>query len=233
MALRCTFSCLTALTLQTVCAAHGTFGPRAGKDFTRPLPEEASQHLNTSALNTRLAFEPYQDLARRVSAEPEAPQQPNILFSPLGLASAVALLSRASGTESRSQVLPLLGLPADSPEQSVEDTLSALSYLLHNLTVPQEAGGGGTAGGAGEGGSEDGGGADAAEAGTHAGGQLKVWSALQADAKQAHYQRFLSGIQHQGPSRFFDASQEDLEPSEKLKLHNYAYFKGRSFSTGG
>lgn len=225
MSLRRSFSCLTALTLQMLCAAHGTFGPRAEKDFVRPPPEEASQHLNTSALNTLLAFEPYQELAGRASAE----QQPNVLFSPLGLASAVALLSRVSGPESRSQALPLLGLAADSTEQSVDHTVSALADLLHNLTLPEEGGGGGTTGGAGDGGSDDGSSADAAEAATHAGGQLKVWSGLQADGKQSDYQSFLSGNHHQGSSNFSEASQKDLESSDKLELHNYAYFKGRSF----
>lgn len=229
MSLRCSFWCLTALTLQTLCVAHGTFGSRAEEDPTGPLPEEASQHLNTSALNTLLATEPYQDLASRASAEPESQQQqPNILFSPLGLASAVALLSRVSGPQSRSQTLPLLGLAADSTEQSAEDTISALTNLLHNLTLPEEGGGGGTTGGAGDGGSDDGSSADAAEAGS----QLKVWSGLQADGKQSDYQSFLSGNQYERSSDFFDVSQKDLESSDKLKLHNYAFFKGRSFLAG-
>lgn len=232
MSLRRSFSCLTALTLQMLCAAHGTFGPRAEKDVARPPPEEASQHLNTSALNTLLAFEPYQELASRASAEPEAQQQPNILFSPLGLASAAALLSRASGPESRSRALPLLGLAADSTEQSVEHAVSALAALLHNLTLPEEeggGGGGGTTGGAGDGGSDDGSSADAAEAATHAGGQLKVWSGLQADGKQSDYQSFLSGNHRQGSSDSSEASPKDLESSDELELRNYAYFKGRSF----
>lgn len=222
MSLRRSFSCLTALTLQMLCVAHGTFGPRTEKDFARLLPEEASQHLNTSALNTLLAFEPYQDLASRVSAEPEAQQQPNILFSPLGLASAVALLSRVSGPESRRQALPLLGLAPNPTDQSVEDTESALTNLLHNLTLPEQEGGAGTTGGAGDAGSDD---------GTRAGSPLKVWSALQAHGKQSDHS-FLSGNQHEGSSKFSDASQKDLEPSDNLKLHNYAYFKGRCFLTG-
>uniref|UniRef100_A0A674NQ01 Alpha-1-antiproteinase-like n=1 Tax=Takifugu rubripes TaxID=31033 RepID=A0A674NQ01_TAKRU len=203
MSLRCSFSCLTALTLQMLCVAHGTFGPRAEKEFAGPLPQEAHQHLNTSALNTLLAFEPYHGLASRVSTEPEA-QQRNILFSPLGLASAVVLLSRVSRSESRSQALELLGLAANSTERSVEDAVSSLTDLLHNLTLPEGRGGGGgrgagseagagTTAGDGDGGSDAGGRADAAEAGTHAGSQLK----------------------------------KDLESSDELELNNYAYFKGR------
>lgn len=225
MSLRRSFWCLTALTLQmlqTLCGAHGTFGPTAQKDFARPGPGEASRHLNTSALNTLLAFEPYQALA---SAEPEAPQQPNILFSPLGLASAAALLSRVSGPERRSQALTLLGLAAGSPEQSVEDTLSALTNLLHNLTLPEEGEGAGAWGGAGDNGSST----DAAEAATHAGSQLKVWSRLQADGKQADHQSFPSGNQRGGSS---NASDTDSQVSDKLNLRSYAYFKGRSFPTG-
>lgn len=210
MSLRCSFACLSALTLQVLCLAHGTFGPGAQTDSARPPPEEANQHLNTSALNTLLAFEPYQDLASRGSAE----QQPNILFSPLGLASAVALLSRVSGPHGRSPALPaLLGLAADSTRQSVEDTVSALTDLLHNLTLPvEEEGGGGTAG--------DGGSGDAAEAGS----QVKVWSGLQGDGSQSDYQTFLSGGQREGPS-------VDLGSSDKLRLHSYAYFKGRWLQT--
>lgn len=209
MSLRRSFSYLSALTLQVLCLAHGTFGPGAQTDSTRPPPEEASQHLNTSALNTLLAFEPYQDLASRGSAE----QQPNILFSPLGLASAVALLSRVSGPHSRSQALSvLLGLAADSTPQSVEDTVSALTNLLHNLTMPEEEeGGGGTAGGGGDGDSGD---------ATEAGSQLRVWSGLQGDRSQSDYQTFLSGSDQEGSSI-------DLESSDKLRLYSYAYFKGR------
>lgn len=242
MSLRCSFSCLTALTLQMLCVAHGTFGPRAEKEFAGPLPQEAHQHLNTSALNTLLAFEPYQDLASRVSTEPEA-QQRNILFSPLGLASAVVLLSRVSRSESRSQALELLGLGANSTERSVEDAVSSLTDLLHNLTLPEGRGGGGgrgagseagagTTAGDGDGGSDAGGRADAAEAGTHAGSQLKVWSGLHAGGNQSDYQSFLS----EGWSGFnytFDTLQKGLESSDELELNNYAYFKGSSFLNRG
>lgn len=239
MSLRCSFTCLTALTLQMLCVAHGTFGPRAEKEFTGPLPQEAHQHLNTSALNTLLAFEPYQDLASRVSTEPEARQQRNILFSPLGLASAVVLLSRVSRSDSRSQALELLG---HSTERSVEDAVSSLSDLLHNLTLPEGRGGGGVRGagseagagttaGDGDGGSDAGGRADAAEAGTRAGSPLKVWSGLHAGGNHSDYQSFLS----EGWSGFnhtFDTLQKDLESSDELELNNYAYFKGSSFLNG-
>lgn len=232
MSLRCSFSCLTALTLQMLCVAHGTFGSRAEKEFAGPPPEETNQHLNTSALNTLLAFEPYQDLASRVSTEPEAQQQRNILFSPLGLASAVALLSRVSRSENRSLALELLGLAANSTEQSVEDTVSSLTDLLRNLTLPEGRGGGGVQGavseaaagttaGDGDGGSDAGGRADAA------GTQLKVWSGLHAGRKQSNYQSFLS----EGWSGFndtFDTLQKDLESSDELELNNYVYFKGSS-----
>lgn len=229
MSLRCSFSCLTALTLQMLCVAHGTFGPRAGKEFAGPLPQEAHQHLNTSALNTLLAFEPYQDLAR-VSTEPEAQHQSNILFSPLGLASAVVLLSRASRPESRSQALELLGLAANSTERSVEDAVSSLTDLLHNLTLPEGRGGGGVRGAGSEAGAgatagdgDAGGRADAAEAGS----QLKVWSGLHAGGKQPDYQRFLSEA-WSGLNHTVDTLQKDLESSDELELTNYAYFKGSS-----
>lgn len=208
MSLRHSFSYLSALTLQVLCLAHGTFGPGAQTESTRPPPEEASQHLNTSALNTLLAFEPYQDLASRGSAE----QQPNILFSPLGLASAVALLTRVSAPHSRSQALLVqLGLAADSTQQSVEDTVSALTNLLHNLTMPEEEGGGGNVGVGGDGDSGD---------ATEAGSQLRVWSGLQGARSQSDYQTFLSGSHQEGSS-------VDLESSDKLRLYSYAYFKGR------
>lgn len=238
MSLRCNFSCLTALTLLMLCVAHGTFGPRPEKEFAGPLPRETHQHLNTSALNTLLAFEPYQDLASRVSTEPEAQQQRNILFSPLGLASAVVLLSRVSRSQSRSQALELLGLAANSTERSVEDAVSSLTDLLHNLTLPEGRGGGGVRGagseagagttaGDGDGGSDAGGRADAAEAGS----PLKVWSGLHAGGKHADYQSFLS----EGWSGFnhtFDTSQKDLESSDELQLNNYAHFKGSSSLDG-
>lgn len=245
MSLRCSFSCLTALTLQMLCVAHGTFGPRAEREFAGPLPQEVHQHLNTSALNTLLAFEPYRDLASRASAEPEAQQQRNILFSPLGLASAVVLLSRVSRSESRSRALELLGLAANSTERSVEDAVSSLTDLLRNLTLPEGRGGGGlrgagseagagTTAGDGDGGS-DAGGSDAggrAEAGAPAGSQLKVWSGLHAGGKQADYQSFLSEG-WSGFNRTFDTLQKDLESSDELELNNYAYFKGSSFLNRG
>lgn len=229
MSLRCSFSCLTAMTLQMLCVAHGTFGPRAEEDHFGPLPEGVVRHLNTSALNSRLAFEPYRVLA---SSEPEAARPSNILFSPLGLASALALLSGVSDPRSRSQALEPLGLGADSTEQSVENATSALSHLLHNLTLPEgrgvggvqeadsEAGAGTTT--AGGGGGSD---ADAAESRTRGGSRLKVWSGLQADGKQSDYQSFLSSNQHDGSSDV-DTLQRDLGSSDKVEFNNFVYFKG-------
>lgn len=87
----------------------GTVLPKPEKHFSGPLQKEQEvnqqQKLNTSALNTALAFEPHHDLATRTTAEPgvQQQQQHNILFSPLGLASAV--LSGVSGSGSRSQAL--------------------------------------------------------------------------------------------------------------------------------
>lgn len=143
------FTCLTVLALLTGSTADGSVLPKTEKRFTGPLRKEQEvirrQQLNTSALNTALAFEPYHDLATRTTAEPgvQQPQQRNILFSPLGLASALALLSRVSGSESRSQALEALGLAANSTEQSVEATISALTHLLHNLTLQEGGVGGG------------------------------------------------------------------------------------------
>lgn len=224
MSFRCSFSCLAALTLHVLCATHGTFELRAEKDFAWLLPEEADQHLNTSALNTLLAFDPYRDLASRVSAEPGAQQRGNILFSPLGLASAVALLSRASGSESGSRALELLGLAANATDLSVEDAVSSLTDLLHNLSLPEGRRGGGVQGAGSEAGAGPDGGSDA-----DAGGQLKVWSGLHAGGKQSDYQSFLSGNPEEGSSGAnggFDALPKDWGSSDELQLGNYAYFKG-------
>ncbi|KAM4633761.1 uncharacterized protein ACJ7VT_020966 [Polymixia lowei] len=110
--------------------------------------------LNISALNTALAFGPYRELATSTTTttKPGVQQQhqQNLLVSPLGLASALALLSRVSGSESRSQALEALGLAANSTEQRVEATMSALKELEQSLTM-QEGGAGAGAQGAGSG----------------------------------------------------------------------------------
>lgn len=262
------FTCLTVLALLTGSTADGSVLPKTEKRFTGPLRKEHEvirrQQLNTSALNTALAFEPYHDLATRTTAEPgvQHPQQRNILFSPLGLASALALLSRVSGSESRSQALEALGLAANSTEQSVEATISALTHLLHNLTLQE----GGVGGGVQRAESEAGvrtearigatagveiGGVDAGnrtdvddgaegrtgtEDGVHAGGQLRVWSGLHVDGKRSlDYESFLSGTQHPGTSAFnisFETLMKDLQASDKLELNNYAYFKGSLLLNG-
>ncbi|XP_070844156.1 alpha-1-antiproteinase-like [Chaetodon trifascialis] len=255
------FTCLTVLALLRGCTADGSVLPKPEKRFSGPLHEEleVNQQLNTSALNTALAFEPYHDLATRTTAEPgvQQQQQRNILFSPLGLASALALLSQASRSESRSQALEALGLAANSTEQSVEATISALTNLQHSLTL-QEGGvgggaqsaeskaGAGTGAGIGATAGVEIGGADAGnradvddgaegrtgtEDGVHAGGHLKVWSGLHIDGRPSlDYDSFLSRPQHTGPSAFnisFETLMKDLQASDKLELNNYVYFKGR------
>lgn len=146
MSVMCCFTCITVLVSLTGCTADVSI---LSKLFSGPLRREQEvnqqQQLNTSALNTALAFEPYHDMATRTTAEPgvQQEQQHNILFSPLGLASALAPLSRVSGSESRSQVLEALGLAANSTERSVEAIISALTGLQHSLTLHEGGGGGG------------------------------------------------------------------------------------------
>lgn len=262
------FTCLTVLALLTGCTADGSVLPKTEKRFTGWLRKEQEvnlrQQLNTSALNTALAYEPYHDLATRTTAEPgvQQQQQRNILFSPLGLASALALLSRVSGSESRSQALEALGLAANSTEQSVEATISALTNLLHNLTLQE----GGVEGGVQRAESEAGAGTEArigatagveirgvdggnttdvddgaegrtgTEDGFHAGGQLRVWSGLHVHGKRSlDYESFLSGTQHPGTSAFnisFETLMKDLQASDKLELNNYVYFKGSLLLNG-
>lgn len=249
---------LTVLALLTGCTADGLVLPESERRFAGPLPEERKvnlrQQLNTSALNTVLAFEPYHDLANRNTAEPGVRQQHNILFSPLGLASAVALLSRVSGSESRSQALEALGLAASSAEHNVETTISTLTNLLRNLTLQgggvgvgvqradPEAGAGTEAGakaGVEIGGVDTGNRADAekgAEGRTgtedmaHAGGQIRVWTGLHVDGKRLRdFDSFLSGTQHREPSAFnlsLETLKKDLHASDRLELNNYVYFKG-------
>ncbi|KAM6905880.1 alpha-1-antiproteinase-like [Lycodopsis pacificus] len=239
------FTCLTALAWLTGLTADVSVLPKPEKLLSRPLrrEQEVNQQLNTSALNTALAFEPYRDLATSTAAEQ---QQHNILFSPLGLASALALLSRVSVSESRSQALEALGLAANSTEQSVEATLSALADLQHSLTL-HEGGGvqraesrAGTGAGIGatpwveiEG--EDAGnrtdgddgaeGRNGTEGGVHPGGQLRVWSSLHIDGTPSvDYNSFMFRPRH---TSAFNTLMKDLEASDKLELTNYVYFKGR------
>lgn len=184
---------------------------------------EPDRRLNASALNAALAFEPYRDLA--TGTDPGARQQ-NILFSPLGLASALALLCRVSGSDSRSQALEALGLAANATQQSLEATVAELTQLQLGL---QQAGGGayeagiGGASQAGIGGA----GQDAgAEDGSKDGAQLKVWSGLHVDGKPSpDFQSFLlSG--RRGFNTSYETLMKDLQNSDKLILNNYVYFKG-------
>ncbi|XP_059212524.1 alpha-1-antiproteinase-like [Centropristis striata] len=256
MSIMYSFTCLTVLALLTGPTADGSVLPKPDELVCRPLrrEQEVNQQLNTSALNTALAFEPYRDLATRTTAELGVQQQQNILFSPLGLASALALLSRVTGAESRSQALEALGLAANSTEQSVEATISALTDLQHSLTLQEGGGGGGVQsaesgagieanigaapregiGGADAGNRTDAGdgtgGRNGTEDGVHPGAQLRVWNSLHIDGKPSlDYDSFLSRPEHTGPSAFnisFDTLKKDLEASDRLELNNYLYFKG-------
>lgn len=242
------FTCLTALALLTGCTADGPVLPESEKRFTRRKEQEVSQkqQLNASALNSALAFGPYRDLATRPTAEPgvqqQQQQQHNILFSPLGLASALALLSQVTGSESWSQVLGALGLAATSTQQSVEATISALADLIRSLAVQEEGVGGGVQRAE----SEAGAGTEArigptarvdvgdgAEDGVDAGGHIRVWSGLRVEGKHSlDYDSFLSGTQRPGPSALntsFGTLLKDLQDSDKLELNNYVYFKGSLF----
>ncbi|XP_047430506.1 alpha-1-antiproteinase-like [Mugil cephalus] len=252
------FTFVTLLALLTCSSAYRSAVPKPDKLFSRPVRSEREatrQQLNISALNTALAFEPYRDLATRTTAEPgtqQQQQQHNILFSPLGLASALALLCQVSGSESRSQALEALGVAANSTEQSVEVTIAALADLLRSLTLLEGGGRGGvqkapSAGGAGtdariggatagvgKGGENAGERSDDAEGrkGTKNGvnaGHLRVWSSLHADGKPSlDYESFLSRPQLTEPPVFNISSEtlKELQTSGKLIVNNYVYFKG-------
>ncbi|XP_069559143.1 alpha-1-antiproteinase-like [Brachyistius frenatus] len=239
--------CLTVLTLLTCSSACRSVAPKPVTVFSWPLRREREanqqqQQLNTSALNTALAFGPYHALATRTAAEPgvQQQQQRNILFSPLGLASALTLLCRVSGSDSRSQVLEALGMASNSTEQSVEATISALTDLQRSLTLQEAESEGGARTDAGIGGATEGvdaghradagdgeGNKTGTEDGGHAGGQLKVWSSLHVDGKPSlDYENFLSTP---GPAAFntsFETLIKNLQDSDKLTLNNYVYFKG-------
>lgn len=238
-------TCLSVLGLLAGCAADGSAQPGPDKRLGAPQHEEPGvnpllQQINTSALNTALAFEPYHDLATTSpAAEPGLRQQNNILFSPLGLASALALLSRVSRSESRSQALEALGLAANWTEKSVEATMSALKHLQHSLGGQEggvrraeseaEAGAGtGAAARANVGDGAEGG--AGREDGVHAGGLFKVWSGLHAEGKPSlDYESFLSRPQQSEASASNISIQtlmKDLQSSDKLELRNYVYFKG-------
>ncbi|KAF3849572.1 hypothetical protein F7725_019291 [Dissostichus mawsoni] len=241
----------TMMALLTGVQADGSVLPESEKVFSRPLrmEQEVNEQLNTSALNTALAFEPYRDLATRANSTPGVQIQHNILFSPLGLASALALLSQVTGSESRSQALEALGLAANSTEQSLEATISALTDLQHSLALQEGGGDTGVqrAQSAGEaevgiGATREGdiGGADAGdradvdnvsearngtEDAVHPGVQLRLWNSLHIDGKPLlDYDSFLSRPQQTGPSAFnisLDTLMKDLEASDKLELSNY------------
>ncbi|XP_072218561.1 alpha-1-antitrypsin-like protein GS55-MS isoform X1 [Leuresthes tenuis] len=218
--------CLTVLALLTCSSAHMPAIPKSEKLSSRHEQREREtshlNQLNTSALNAALAFEPYRDLATKSTAMPGVQQQRpnNILFSPLGLVSALALLCRVSGSESRSQALEALGMAANSTQESVEATISTLTDLQHSLTLQEGGGGGGVQKGTFEPGAGENAGIGGATAGVgiretdarnrtviddvaegrtgtedgdHAGAQLKVWSSLHVDGKpQVDYETFLS-----------------------------------------
>lgn len=218
---------------------------------SRPVKRDVKailqNQLNTSALNTALAFEPYQDLTTSFPLE-----QPNILFSPLGLASALALLCRISGSESRKQTLQALGVAANASHNTVEATITALEDLQHNLTLGEGEGEGGVQNGQSE--AAEGveavigsatGEADAAnssevndgvwgrrgtEDGSHARGQLGVWSNLHVDGKPSlDFEGFLSRLQNPGQPAInisFEKQLKDLQGSDKLILSSFVYFKG-------
>lgn len=139
-----------------------------------------------SALNSTLVFEPYCDLVIRTIAEPSDQEQHHTLFSPLGLASALALLCRVSGSESQSQTLQALGMAANSTEQSVEATISAFTDLQQSLYV----GGGGDRLQKTE---------SEAGPGDHAGGQLRVWSSIHVDGKPLKREFFCPALKTPDP----------------------------------
>ncbi|XP_061602460.1 alpha-1-antitrypsin-like protein CM55-MS [Cololabis saira] len=241
MSVACSSACLTALVLLT-CSS-------AGRPPTAPRPErllgrllrkerEAGQQnrLNASALNTALAFGPYRDLATGGGAgrgvpPPQQQHQNNILFSPSGLASALALLCRVSGPESRGRALEALGMAANSTQQSVEANLQRSRAF-------QEGGAGG--GSRPEPGTAAGIGGASARAGNrsrgrtdddaHLGAQLRLWSSLHVDGKPSlDYDSFLSRPPNTELPAFnssFETLMKDLKGSNKLILKNFVYFKG-------
>lgn len=251
------FRRLVALVLLVCCTAN-SFAPteNTGPDSVPPRRETDDcwqRQSNTSALNTALAFELYQDLATRTAGQ----QQHNILLSPLGLVSVLVLLSQVSGPESHSQVLGALGLAANCTEESVAATVSTLADLLHNLTV-QEGGvgwkvqrseldgaGRGVGSGATEGASagepegqntadaEDGAeGTGGNEHRVHGGARLTVWNRLRVNGTSSpEYESSLYGkVTPTSDGTVFNISLEkllkDLQASDKPELNNYVFLKG-------
>uniref|UniRef100_A0A146ZPG8 Corticosteroid-binding globulin n=1 Tax=Fundulus heteroclitus TaxID=8078 RepID=A0A146ZPG8_FUNHE len=237
-------ACITMLGLLSGSSGHRSALPNTEKLLRRPVRRDVKaiplNQPNTTALNTALAFEPYQDLTTRSAVE----QQNNVLFSPLGLASALATLCRISGPESRRQALQALGVAADASPESVEATISALADLQHNLTLRE----GGAEGGIQKGQSEaavaiggdtvgaasdvnDGaGGSRGAESHSHARSRLRIWSQLHADGTPSvDFEGFLSQLQHPGQPGMnisFETQMKDLQDSDKLILNSFVYFQG-------
>ncbi|KAM9703418.1 alpha-1-antiproteinase-like [Menidia menidia] len=249
-------ACLTGLASLLCSSAHIALA-KPEELLSRPERwERGASHenrLNMSALNTALAFEPYRDLATRSTAKPSVQQQRpnNILFSPLGLGSALALLCRVSGPEGRTQALEALGVPANSTEQRAEATISALTDLQHSLTLQEGGGGGGVQRGASEAGANTGigsattgvgnrhngnrnrtdvdGDGRQSEDGVHA-VQLRVWTSLHVDGKPSvDYETFKSRPLNTGPPASninHETLMKDLQASDKLIINNFVYFKG-------
>ncbi|KAM4529207.1 serine protease inhibitor A3N-like [Fundulus diaphanus] len=245
-------ACITMLGLLSGSSGHRSALPNTEKLLRRPVRRDVKaipqNQLNTTALNTALAFEPYQDLTTRSAVE----QQNNVLFSPLGLASALATLCRISGPESRRQALQALGVAANASQESVEATISPLADLQHNVTLRE----GGVEGGLQKGQSEaavgvgaaiggdtvgadaanasdvnDGaGGSRGAESHSHARSRLRIWSKLHVDGKlSVDFEGFLSQLQHPGQPGMnisFETQMKDLQDSDKLLLKSFVYFQG-------
>lgn len=254
------FRRLAALVLLVGCTVN-SFGPtKKNGPVSAPPPRERDdcwqRQSNTSALNTALAFELYQDLATRTAG-----QQHNILLSPLGLVSVLVLLSQVSGPESQNQVLGALGLAANSTEETVVASISILADLLHNLTVQEERAGlgvqraeldgagravrAGATGGAGAGEPKGQNAADVEDGAeertgrnedqVHAEARLRVWSGLQINGSSSPgYESSMYG--KVSPTSVFNISLEtllkDLRASDKPELNNYVYLKGSFFWLG-
>ncbi|XP_038164465.1 serine protease inhibitor A3K-like [Cyprinodon tularosa] len=236
----CSLACIAVLGLLSGSSGLTSALQNPEKLFTRPVRRDVKaipqNQLNISALNTALAFEPYQDLTARSAVG----QQDNILFSPLGLASALALLCRASDPESRRRALQVLGVEDRTSQKSFEATLSALADLQHNLTI-REGGGEGVYQkmqseavveapmGSNGSGAEAGNDSDVND-GAEGRSQLLVRSNLHVDGKPSvDFEGFLSQLQHPEQPELntsFETLMTDLRDSDKLNLNSFVYFKG-------